>query len=121
MISDPELLGRFFHGIELFNRRDFYDCHEVLEDVWNEQEDPDKQLTQGLIQVAVAYHHALSGNYAGAKKLFPRGITRIKPFLPCFMNLNLTEFLEAVESDMESLTNCVDPVQLKIPRIEMSS
>ena len=41
-------------GIRHFNEREFYDAHEVWEDVWRESSGLGKKFLQGLIQAAVA-------------------------------------------------------------------
>lgn len=117
MTSD-EHTENFNHGIELFNKREFYDCHEILEAVWKKQAEPERQLTQGIIQIAVAYYHALRGNKAGAIKLLTRGIPRVKPFLPGTAGLLLDQFLKDVESDLTSLLSSEDK-ELIIPAISI--
>lgn len=120
MLSENEQL-KFKEGIELFNKQEFFDCHEILEEVWNKQAEPERQLTQGIIQIAVAYYHALRGNTPGAIKLLRRGIPRVKPFLPESAALQLSHFLNLVEQDLASLENWTANSQsLNIPKIIMS-
>ncbi len=111
----------FWKGIELFNQREFFDCHEVLEDFWKEQPEPERQLTQGIIQIAVAYYHSLRGNRIGAKKLLIRGIPRVKIFLPEFKGLCLKEFIADVENDLQSLSDDDHDAVLLIPIIKSAS
>jgi hypothetical protein len=59
-------------GIRHFNGREFYDAHEVWEDVWRESHGMEKQFLQGLIQAAVALHHHSTGNVVGACSLMAR-------------------------------------------------
>jgi predicted metal-dependent hydrolase len=59
-------------GIRLFNAREFYDAHEVWEDVWRESHGIEKKFLQGLIQAAVALHHQSTGNVVGACSLVER-------------------------------------------------
>ncbi|HWP84350.1 MAG TPA: DUF309 domain-containing protein [Terriglobia bacterium] len=73
----PESSDRFREGIRLFNREEFFACHEALEAVWLEADGPDKTFLQGLIQVAVAYHHLRRGNAAGAVRLLRAGIEKL--------------------------------------------
>lgn len=99
-----QLDPRFLKGIELFNDREFFECHEILEDLWNDQQEPDKQLTQGILQIAVAYYHYLRGNYAGTCKLFKRAWPRISSFrnsTDCL--LELEPFIEVVQKGWKSL------------------
>jgi len=63
---------RFHHGADLFNRGEFFDAHEVWEDVWREAPPEHKKFLQGLIQIAVALHHYSRGNVVGARSLLAR-------------------------------------------------
>ena len=59
-------------GLELFDRGEFFDAHEVLEDVWRAAPAEEKKFLQGLIQAAVGLHHHSRGNLAGARSLLAR-------------------------------------------------
>jgi predicted metal-dependent hydrolase len=59
-------------GIALYNKRDFFEAHEVLEHAWNADPGPARELYRGLLQVAVAYLQIERGNYNGALKMFLR-------------------------------------------------
>jgi len=63
---------RYQVGIRHFNAREFYDAHEVWEDVWRESHGVEKRFLQGLIQAAVALHHHSTGNVVGACSLMER-------------------------------------------------
>ena len=66
-------------GIALFNRREFFDCHEVLEDLWRPlPEGDEKTFLQGVLQVAVGYHHLLKGNFIGAKNKLFEGLEKLE-------------------------------------------
>jgi hypothetical protein len=67
-----ELSALAKQGIELFNRREFFEAHEVLEHAWNAETAPARELYRGLLQVAVAYLQIERGNYSGAVKMFLR-------------------------------------------------
>ena len=68
----------FKHGIALFNQNKFFDAHEVLEDVWRATEGPEKRFLQGLIQIAVGFHHLSTGNIVGARSLLHRGAEKMR-------------------------------------------
>ena len=59
-----------FHG-----DRDFFECHEILEEYWKETDNRNKNsVWVGLILIAVpAYHHRRQ-NYNGAKKTLKKGV-----------------------------------------------
>jgi hypothetical protein len=66
----PEYDPRYLAGILFFNRRDFFEAHEVWEDLWGDCGDQDRRFYQALIQAAVALYHYGNGNLRGATKLF---------------------------------------------------
>ena len=73
-----EVLSRdLAHGLKLFNRADFFDAHEVLEDIWRAAFGPEKKFLQGLIQVAVALYHHGNGNMIGARSVLRRGFRNL--------------------------------------------
>ena len=72
---DDELLMR---GIELFNRADYFDAHEVLEDVWRDSASGDaRRHLQGLVQLAVAFHHESRDNCVGARSVLDRALRNL--------------------------------------------
>lgn len=59
--------------------RDYFECHEILEDHW--KEDPvaeRKQYWVGLIQIAVSLYHHRRGNHAGALRMMKSALTICK-------------------------------------------
>ncbi|THE15028.1 DUF309 domain-containing protein [Bacillus timonensis] len=50
--------------------RDYFECHEVLEEHWKEDPVPErKKYWVGLIQIAVSFYHYRRGNRPGALKM----------------------------------------------------
>jgi uncharacterized protein len=82
-------LPAYQHGIELFNRGEFYDAHEVLEDVWRASVDPERKFLQALIQTAVALHHHSTGNVVGCKSLMARALRNFSGYPEGFCGVEL--------------------------------
>src|SRR5437588_3594949 len=59
-----------YKGIKLFNGSQFFEAHEVLEDVWRVAPAAERKFLQGLIQLAVGLHHYSTVNVFGAQSLF---------------------------------------------------
>lgn len=57
----------FDEAVDLFNQGAYYDCHDVLETLWNGAEDPTRTLIHGILQCAVGLHHLF--NRVGDLKL----------------------------------------------------
>ena len=57
-----------------------FQAHEVLEAAWKHAPAPERDLWQGLAQLAVGLTHALRGNATGAGRLVRRGAARLEPY-----------------------------------------
>jgi len=73
---------RLAHGIDLFNRREFFVCHEALEEIWTHERDPRRLFLQSLIHFAVAFYHYQRGNPVGATRQLRKGIRKLGAYLP---------------------------------------
>jgi uncharacterized protein len=73
---DPQ---QHLEGIQLLNSGNYFEAHEVLEDVWREAPVDEKKFWQGLVQVAVALHHHSTGNLVGAKSVMARAARNLGP------------------------------------------
>jgi predicted metal-dependent hydrolase len=65
--------GQLLQAIREFNSREWFECHETLEDLWIGSEGEIRDFYQGLIQIAVALHHLRNGNFGGALSLLKGG------------------------------------------------
>lgn len=79
MIKADSERQRLRRGIELFNAGEFFEAHEVLEDAWRECAwgTLRRRHLQGLVQLAVAFHHESRGNLIGARSVLERGIRNL--------------------------------------------
>ena len=83
---------RYLAGILFFNEADFFEAHEVWEDVWLNTPGPERKFFQGLIQAAVALYHFGNGNLRGAVKLFHSSREYLQQFAPSYLGLDLGDF-----------------------------
>jgi uncharacterized protein len=65
-------------GIEEFNRGEFYECHEYLEEAWMQEPGRVRFLYQGILQVGVGFYHLQNGNWRGATGLLRNGAVRLE-------------------------------------------
>lgn len=100
----------FARGLALFNRAHFFDAHEVLEDVWRDLDrdgatdgpharSPRQDLRrhlQGMVQMAVAFHHESKGNHVGARSVLERALRNLDGADSSFPDLDL----DRLRSDM---------------------
>lgn len=85
----PEERLAFERGVAEFNAGLFFECHDTLEDLWTGVRGPSRDFFQGLIQVAVAFHHLTGGNLAGAESLLLRALGRLQKYPDRYFGFDL--------------------------------
>ena len=98
-------LDQYLRGINLFNNAEFFDAHEALEDVWRAAPPENKKFLQGLIQVAVAFHHYSTGNRVGMRSVLERAIRNLGEPSGSFGQIQLTTFLQSLGQWRDALDN----------------
>jgi len=113
---DPRYQGYF----TCFNLGQYYEAHDVLENLWLERRDGNYRFFKGLIQVAGAFvhlqkqfqhpgHHKHGRRLRPAVRLFHLGVTHLIPYAPRHLQLDVAALLllceqhaaEVVASDFE--------------------
>lgn len=74
---EPSLSQALDQAAALFDARLDFEVHELLEPFWMSAQGPDKEALQGLIQVAVGYHHLANNNLTGARMLLEEGSAKL--------------------------------------------
>ena len=64
----------------MFNEEEFFDAHEVWEDVWQEYRGDDRTFLQALIQIAAGFYHAQCDNPRGARSQVTKGLKKLEPY-----------------------------------------
>ena len=94
---------RLEKGAALFNRHAYFEAHEVWESLWHDVDGEERQLLQGLIQLAAALYHLTRGNRPGAEELYLKGRARVACWAPQYVGLLLGDFLEAVDAHFNAI------------------
>ncbi|MFB2972506.1 DUF309 domain-containing protein [Aerosakkonema sp. BLCC-F183] len=82
----------FWQGVEQFNNKDYYACHDTLEALWMESTEPQKTFYQGILQIAVALYHLGNHNWRGAVILLGEGINRLRYYQPTYAEIDVEQF-----------------------------
>ncbi|AHV96901.1 DUF309 domain-containing protein [Paenibacillus sabinae] len=79
-----------------FNRdRDYFECHEVLEELWlSKERDP---LYKALLQVAVGLYHFRNGNVRGALIMLEGAASRLRQYPDVTLGIHLTKLIRETE------------------------
>lgn len=116
-MSNVQYEPLYLQGIQYFNECDFFEAHEVWEELWAECQGPSRKFYQGLIQTAVALHHFGNGNIRGAKKLFYTSGGYLKPYRPTHEGLDIDKLLSEMERCFAEVIDCEE----EFPRIEIEA
>jgi predicted metal-dependent hydrolase len=86
----------YVHALELFNSKYFWECHEVLEDIWMIKQAPLKTFLQGIIQSAAAFYHVLGENPKGVIKLAQDALNKFQGFENSYLGLRVDELKKSL-------------------------
>jgi len=120
-LPDP----RFIKGLELFNKRDFFECHEVIEELWLETKpDSYSNLYKGVIQAASALHQWKRGYRGGAHRLFLASVKYLEPYEPATLGLDVAKLVKDMKVCFEGLDRSKDkpaPPHAAMPTLKYRS
>ena len=107
--------SRFEIGMMLFNSSQWYKSHDVFEEIWHETGGPERQLLQGILQVAVAELHLENSNINGATILYGEALGRLKKYyLPDF-GLDIVRLCKCITKRLECLQIGKDISECSLP------
>lgn len=118
----PELL----QGIAEFNRGEFYQCHDTLEEIWARESQPIRYLYQGILQIGVAFYHLRAQRYRPVVSLLTSGSSYLTPFAPVCMGVNVSNLLDGAAHCLNHVQQ-LGPERLNdfdwslVPRIEIAA
>lgn len=89
-------------GIAHFNAGRFFPAHEAWEAAWRQAKGTDDEdFFQGLAQLGAAYTHYRRGNAHGARVLLERARTRLEPYGPRHLDIDLADLRRAMAAHIE--------------------
>jgi predicted metal-dependent hydrolase len=105
----------YLAGIEKFNECDYYESHEIWEELWTEYRGDSRKFYQGLIQAAVALYHFGNGNIRGARKLHTSVNGYLESFKPRHLGLDVAAFLDSFNTCLAAVAASTED----FPEIEL--
>lgn len=97
-INDP-LYVEFLYAFNV--TRDYYECHEVLEELWLEE--GRNRHIQGLLQVAVGLYHFENDNVSGAIQLFDAGLSKLSNACDASFGIDMAALRDATAAYVSKL------------------
>nr|YP_002048924.1 hypothetical protein PCC_0265 [Paulinella chromatophora]ACB42714.1 hypothetical protein PCC_0265 [Paulinella chromatophora] len=87
--SDLYRDSRLFQGIELFNKQQWYHCHDTFESIWFELSGNERAIIQLFLQITVACLHIERGNSKGAAIILGESLASLKSFNSSGLGIDL--------------------------------
>ena len=91
-------------AIELLNQQRYWECHEVLEEIWRKEKDPsEKSLQQGVILVASALVHAQKNEDMVCLGMLSRSVKKLDAWeKQDYYGLNVGSLKQYIADTLES-------------------
>lgn len=104
--------SKFLQGIKLFNQKEYFACHEVLESLWKElpEDHNDRKFYQGIIQLSVALHLTSQKRYKGSEKIYKRAELNLANYNGLKNNVDLNSLLKDVKKQIVSHGQSENPI-----------
>lgn len=97
----------------------FFEVHEILEPHWARATGAGREALQGLIQVAVAFHHLGHGNPRGARKLLGDGRAKLAAAGAGLPRVDAGALLAATAPWMDALAAREEPPPRAVPPLTL--
>ena len=94
-------------GIALFNRGEYFECHEVLEEAWTPERGARRLFLQALIHMAVGFYHNGRGNPTGAQRQLRKGLRKLAAYLPDCERVDTARLEREVQAVLRDIENGV--------------
>ncbi|XP_061356002.1 uncharacterized protein LOC133300461 [Gastrolobium bilobum] len=123
--EDADEDHNFDEAVALFNSGEYYKCHDYLEALWNNAEEPTRTLIHGILQCAVGFHHLSNQNHRGAMMELGEGICKLRkmefsngPFLK--FEKEISAVLDFIYQTQIELAACSEDVCVAMDQSEKS-
>ena len=104
------LEARYEEGLELLERGRYFAAHEALEDAWRVAPAAERDFFQGLVHVAVAWHHAdVTGRALACERQLDKATRRLSPYAPAHRGLDVADVLQQAERAKGAFPALVTP------------
>ena len=98
----------FEEGKSKYLNAEYFDAHEIWEELWSEYYLKDRDFIQGLIQLAVCFVHLENGNMNGARSLLNKSTKKLIGFSKDHRNINVKKLMKALNKlyiNLEMINN----------------
>src|SRR5215210_3360627 len=84
----------FYVGLEQFNRGEYFEQHESLEEIWVSEPREIRYLYQGILKIGVGFYKLRLGNYRGTVNHIAGGVAYLQRFPDGCLGVELARLIE---------------------------
>ena len=106
--------------VEFHAKRDYFECHELLEEFWKESGDDEfSELWVGFIQVAVGQYHDRRGNKRGARLMYESAVHKLLKYIPEQFGVSITSIIQQINNRLKDMDLAYTDFQFEFNDIEL--
>lgn len=100
---------QFHEAVHRFNEGEYFECHEVLEELWRAEPTSLRLFYQGVLQIAVGcYHLCVRRNRRGAISKLRAGLQKLEQFPAVVDTIDLADLREQVAGFLQEVEKMDD-------------
>jgi len=91
-------------AVFLFNQREYFRSHELLEEIWHKASAEERNFYEGLIRFATGLHLRFNRrNPQGAINLLTQGLIRLEDYRPTHQEIDVARLYADIDTHLEEL------------------
>ncbi|GBC95277.1 hypothetical protein HRbin16_01064 [bacterium HR16] len=103
------LPSAFYDALALLHAGEYFECHEVLEELWRQEPTSLRLFYQGILQVAVGcYHLTVRHNRRGGVSKLREGLEKLRQFPAVMGMLDVDDLRQQVQALLEKVQEMND-------------
>lgn len=101
--------------VEFHASRDFFECHEIMEEYWKSKENEDyAQFWLALIQLAVGQYHDRRTNVKGAKRMYESALAKFQDDIGRVQFIDVQALCEQLKNRLHNMDKPFYDFNIKI-------
>ena len=97
--------ARLVRGVELFNAQEYFESHDVIEDLWLETKPSDahRDFYKALIQSAASVYQWQRGILSGARGLHSSSLQYLEKYSPWALGIDVASLIQEMKLGADAL------------------
>ena len=110
--------SRLIAAVNKFNNKDYFECHEILEDIWFDERGDARDFYQGLLHTATAFYHLTKkNNFKGTVLQLEKSMNKLDKYKEPFMGVDVPMLKKQLINILNRLKK--KEVPKRLPRINL--